>query len=158
MMTAPLRFRCVTIGVAPLLVDPGRSLVGPLTISYRHPHDWFRIAGPLAVWGGTLGDWTFEELVVYNGAAADSMVHVRWLWPEEGEERTVGRLLAFGELWSLHRDPTFARPGAAVTVPKARVIPDFPHRCPRCGAPAYVGAWEVTHESYAGSCPARRRD
>ncbi len=36
---------------------------------------------------------------------------------------------------------------------------EFPHKCPRCAAPAYLGAFEVTHadEAAASGCPARRK-
>lgn len=31
-----------------------------------------------------------------------------------------------------------------------RVIPDFPHSCPLCGGPAYIGLFRIDHQS--GAC------
>lgn len=30
---------------------------------------------------------------------------------------------------------------------------DFPHRCPRCGRPAYIGLLKVIHETGVEECP-----
>lgn len=49
------------------------------------------------------------------------------------------------------------RPFSTVAVPPVdakRAIPEFPHACPRCGARAYVGLFEVTHASPT-TCRAR---
>lgn len=37
--------------------------------------------------------------------------------------------------------------------PKKR-ISDYPHMCPRCNRPAYVGLNEVSHRDSRGNCPA----
>lgn len=49
-------------------------------------------------------------------------------------------------------------PAVAAVSQNKKVIDDFPEKCPRCGADAYVGSWEVAHrnEQAAAGCPARR--
>lgn len=37
-----------------------------------------------------------------------------------------------------------------------RAIPEYPHTCPRCNQPAYVGLFEVAHASPT-ACPARTK-
>ncbi len=60
------------------------------------------------------------------------------------------RYRSLGKLWDVFRPEA-----TALTVTNR----DYPHQCTRCGAPAYVGAFEVTHadEAAASGCPARRK-
>lgn len=51
------------------------------------------------------------------------------------------------------------RSSSQSTVQTSKVIDEYPGQCPRCGASAYVGSFEVAHrnEAAASSCPARRK-
>lgn len=43
--------------------------------------------------------------------------------------------------------------GARVFIRTRSGSGEFPHRCPRCGTPAYVGLLRVVHETGVDECP-----
>lgn len=66
-----------------------------------------------------------------------------------GRQRTIE--------WLVERDEDSV--GSVFSFAPAKVINEFPDFCTRCGRPAYVGLFEVTHknEAAAADCPARRK-
>ena len=95
--------------------------------------------------------YQYPMRIVSRIASNDIQYRVTFSLPS-GESSSVLFLCSLDSVW--------VRRGGASPDGK-RVIPDYPHLCPRCGRKAYVGAFMVRHSSPAGllenPCPAEPR-